>query len=91
MIIKVINVGNINEHIVWINKALFNEYLTRESVSGVYKYSVINFVNVMCHRFQKSNMLRDLNGELKLKGKTIPNSNDKPTAMSEYPEKSKYI
>ena len=33
----------------------------------------------------------NLNGELKLKGSTIPNNNDKPTAISEYPEKSKYI
>src|SRR5437016_8889049 len=44
----------------------------------------------MCQRLQNSTMLRALYGELKLSGNSILSIRDKPTAMSEYPEKSKY-
>ena len=51
--------------------------LFKESV-----FEPINFVNVMCHRFQKSIILIALNGELKLKGSTIPNNNDNQDIVS---------
>ena len=44
----------------------------------------------MCQRFQKSIIDSALKGVLKLTGNLNPNIKPKPTAISEYPEKSKY-
>ena len=45
----------------------------------------------MCHRRQNSIIEVALYGEEKLIGNRMPKSNAKPIAISEYPEKSKYI
>jgi hypothetical protein len=44
----------------------------------------------MCQPDQKSIIERAFKGELKLKGIVIPKKRARPSAMSEYPEKSKY-
>src|SRR5258706_2244182 len=45
----------------------------------------------MCQRRQKSAIDTAWYGELKLSGNRIPKRSDRPMAISEYPEKSKYI
>ena len=44
----------------------------------------------MCHRRQKSTMLRAWYGESKFSGSTMLSMSARPMAMSVYPEKSKY-
>ena len=44
----------------------------------------------MCQPDQKSIIERAFKGELKLKGIFMPKKQARPSAMSEYPEKSKY-
>ena len=49
----------------------------------------INFDKLMCQHLQNSDIFFVLNGDKKLIGSAIPNIRPSPTAISEYPEKSK--
>ena len=57
----------------------------------MYKKSFNQVDNEMCQRRQKSVIEVDLYGERKLVGNLNPNNKATPIAISEYPEKSKYI
>ena len=57
--------------------------------SGIYTYFVRKLVREICHLFQKSRIETALYGESKLIGSVILTIRDTPTAISEYPLKSK--
>ena len=54
-------------------------------------WSLKNFDKVICQHLQKSLKEVALYGDKKLSGSFIPKQSAKPMAISEYPEKSKYI
>src|SRR6185369_302999 len=56
---------------------------------GLYRYSVMKFDSEMCQRCQNSEIDRARKGALKFCGMSIPSIQAEPTAMSEYPLKSK--
>src|ERR1035438_5797848 len=63
--------------------------LPMERNSGVYRYSVMKFDSEICQRCQNSAIDRARSGALKFCGILMPSIQAEPSAMSEYPLKSK--